>query len=443
MSKVVIIGNGISGVTTARHIRKNSDQEILIISGESEHFFSRTALMYIYMGHMRYEDTKPYEDWFWEKNKIDLLFDFVDSVDTQNKVLKMKSGSDVSYDKLVIATGSKPNMFDWPGKDLGGVQGLYSLQDLEKLEENTKNVKRATVLGGGLIGIELVEMLLSRGIEVTFIVREKEYLGGYLPKEQAKMLSEMIRSHHVDLKLDTTMKSIEGENGRVKSIITSNDEEIECQFVGICVGVSPNIDFIKSSEIETEKGIIVNEYLETSVPDVYAIGDCAQFKEQIKDRMIIEQVWYTGRMHGETVAQTICGNRLIYQPGPWFNSAKFFDVEYQTYGLVYANTKENEAEFHWKHSDKDLSIHIVWDKNTKQFLGINLLGIRMRHEVFDQWIQSKVDIETVMSELRTANFDPELYKHYESEIIEKFNQATGFNVTLKPKKWWQNLMSRA
>lgn len=440
MSKVVIIGNGISGVTAARHIRKNSDNEILIISGESEHYYSRTALMYIYMGHMRYEDTKPYEDWFWEKNRIDLLFDFVTSIDVENKLLKMKSGPDVSYDSLIIATGSKPNKFGWPGEDLDGVQGLYSIQDLELLEKNTKDIKRGVVVGGGLIGVELAEMLLSRGIDVTFLVRESEFAQMYLPPNQSKMISAHIRDHHVDLRLASELKGINGEGDKVKSITTKDDEEISCQFVGLCVGVGPNIDFVKSSGIDCDKGVLVNEYLETSAPNVYAIGDCAQFKDQIKDRKIIEQLWYTGRMHGETVAQTICGNKLTYQPGPWFNSAKFFDIEYQTYGHVYAKPQEHEAQFHWEKPEKNLSVHVVYDKNTTEFIGINLLGLRMRHELFDQWIRDKASVVEVMSELRSANFDPEFYSHYEKEIVDKFNSETSLNVQLKSKKWWRELL---
>ena len=440
MSKIVIIGNGISGVTAARHIRKNSDQEILIISGESEHFYSRTALMYIYMGHMRYEDTKPYEDWFWKKNRIDLLFDFVSSVDFTNKKLLLKSGGDVDYDKLLIATGSKSKILEWPGKDLNGVQGLYSLQDLELLEENTKNIKRAVVVGGGLVGVELAEMLRSRKIEVTYLVRENEFGENYLPLKQAKMISNHVREHHIDLKLGTELQRIEGENGRVKSVITNTGEEIDCQFVGLCIGVSPNIDFLRDSDLKVDRGILVNEYLETNISDVYALGDCAQFETEIKNRKIIEQVWYTGRMHGETVAQTVCGNKLAYQPGPWFNSAKFFDIEFQTYGMVFAEKNEIDAEFYWEHPNGKMSIYIIWDKDSKEFKGINLLGIRMRHELFDKWLKEKANIETVMSELRQANFDPELYKHYEKEIIQKFNQDTGLNVILKAKKWWRKVI---
>ena len=115
---VAIIGNGIAGITAARFIRKLSDHKITVISAETDHFFSRTALMYVYMGHMRYEDIKPYEDWFWKKNRIDLKRAFVEKVDPKNKKLHFKGGEEMSFDKLILATGSKPNKFGWPGQDL-------------------------------------------------------------------------------------------------------------------------------------------------------------------------------------------------------------------------------------------------------------------------------------------------------------------------------------
>ena len=140
MKHVVIIGNGIAGTTAARHIRKRSDDKITIISGETDHFFSRTALMYIYMGHMRYEHTKPYEDWFWAKNRLELKKGWVRSIDFQSKTLELDQEV-LNYDSLILATGSKPNKFGWPGQDLKGVQGLYSFQDLELMEKNTQSIK--------------------------------------------------------------------------------------------------------------------------------------------------------------------------------------------------------------------------------------------------------------------------------------------------------------
>ena len=248
MGHTVIIGNGISGVTAARHIRKNSDSEqITIISSESKYFFSRTALMYIYMGHMKFEHTKPYEDGFWKKNRIELVFKHVDSIEYENNTLKFSDNGTLQFDNLILAVGSKWNKFGWPGQDLDGVGGLFSYQDLQYMEERSHRIKREVIVGGGLIGVEMAEMFLSRGIEVTMLVREFKFWGNVLPHEDSEMIeAHIIEDHHVDLKVKTELKEIIGDDsGKVKSIITATGETIECEFVGLTVGVSPNVNFFK------------------------------------------------------------------------------------------------------------------------------------------------------------------------------------------------------
>ena len=447
MEHIVIIGNGISGVTAARHIRKLSDKKITIISAETEYFFSRTALMYVYMGHMNFENTQPYEPWFWKKNNIELKKAYVEKVDTTNNKLILKGDQDFSYDKLIIATGSKPNKFGWPGQDSGGAMGMYHKQDLENIEKyapNNKVCKRAVIVGGGLIGIEFAEMMHSRNIPVTFLVREKSFWSGVLPAEESALINKEILSNHIDLRLGVNLQEIKADaNGNVSSvIIQETGEEIECNVVGLTAGVSPNIDFIKDTAIEIGRGVKVNRFLETNVENVYAIGDCAEQHEGIGQRRPIEAVWYTGRMMGETVAQTICGNRIEYKPGHWFNSAKFMDIEYQTYGWVWAQTKENEARFFWKTSDDKKAIHVNFDKNTGEFIGINTFGIRMRHEFFDKVLTEKKSVNHVMEHLADANFDPEFYKLHEPEIIAKFNKEHNTNLQLK-KKSWKRIFSKA
>ncbi len=158
-------------------------------------------------------------------------------------------------------------------------------------------------------------------------------------------------------------------------------------------------------------------FLETNIKDVYAIGDCAEQHNAIDQRPSIEAVWYTGRMMGETVAQTICGNKMPYKPGHWFNSAKFLDIEYQTYGWVFAKPREHEAHFHWKHHDDTKCITVCFNKTTNEFLGINTFGIRMKHETFDRWLTEKRDVDYVLEHLPEANFDPEFYKRYEKNIL--------------------------
>ncbi|MCH9660930.1 MAG: FAD-dependent oxidoreductase [Bacteroidetes bacterium] len=429
MEHVVIIGNGISGVTAARHIRKHSDKQITIVSAETDHFFSRTALMYIYMGHMKYEHTKPYENYFWSKNNIDLKRGFVSAIDHANKKLMFSDGDELAYDTLILAVGSKPNKFGWPGQDLNGVQGLYSKQDLDALEANAPNnkvCKHAVIVGGGLIGIELAEMLASRAIPVTFLVRENSFWNGVLPEGESQMINRHIKNHHIDLRLGMNLKEIlADENGSARAaVIAETGEEIACDLVGLTAGVSPNIDFLRDSGIELGRGIKVNRMLETNIKDIYAIGDCAEQHEPIGNRRPIEAVWYTGRMMGETIAQTICGNPTEYKPGHWFNSAKFFDIEYQTYGWVFAKPKEGNIHFHWRHEDDTKCLTVETEAATGKFIGLNTFGIRMRHEVFDRWLTESRSTDYVMAHLSSANFDPEFFKSFEKQIQTAYQNQT-------------------
>lgn len=436
MKHVAIIGNGISGVTAARHIRKNSDFKITIISAETDYFFSRTALMYIYMGHMKFEHTQPYEKGFWTKNRIELKKGFVSTIDYKNNELHFQDGEKMQYDDLILAVGSKPNKFGWPGENLDGVGGLFSYQDLQKMEKFTQGIKRGVIIGGGLIGVEMAEMLLSRNIPVTFLVREDLFWGNVLPEQEARLIMNHMKEHHVDLRTNCELDEIIGdENGRAIAVKTKDGETIECGWVGLTAGVSPNISFLKETELSTNRGILVNQQLQTNIPNVYAIGDCAEFIEPVPGRRNLEQVWYTGRIMGETVAQTITGNPSNYKPGHWFNSAKFFDIEYQTYGWVFAKLRAGESEFYWEDSAGMKCMHFVFETESRKFLGVNSFGIRLRHHVFDGWLTESASIEDVLEHLKDANFDPEFYKTHEDEIVAKFNQENNTSIAPKKSSW--------
>ncbi|WP_111670421.1 NAD(P)/FAD-dependent oxidoreductase [Algoriphagus litoralis] len=440
---VVILGNGISGVTCARHVRKlDSNCQITLVSGESKYFFSRTALMYVYMGQMKFEHTQPYENHFWEKNRIGLKEAWVEKVDFDKKSLVFKSGESLAYDILVIATGSKPNKFGWPGQDSIGVQGLYSKQDLELMEANTQSeIKRAVIVGGGLIGIEMAEMLAYKKIPVTFLVRENGFWNNVLPKEESDLVGRHILEHHIDLRLGTELKEIQaGSDGKVIAIITSKGEKIDCQFVGLTAGVSPNIDFLRNTALEVNRGVRVDEFFRTNLPDVYAIGDCAEFdKAPAADRRPIEQVWYTGRMHGETLAYNLCKTPVPYRPGVWFNSAKFLDIEYQTYGTVPPVWEESLVKnFYWEHPSGKVAFRMLMRQDGSLY-GVNNFGFRLRHEFFDRAISENWSGEKVIAKLDQANFDPEFFAPYYIEIQKAFKAEFGGSFKPARKTFIQKL----
>ena len=440
--QIVIVGNGISGVTCARHIRKvDSQVKIILVSGETEHFFSRTALMYIYMGHMKYEHTKPYADDFWSKNRIDLKFGWVKNVDFSQRFLLFENGEKLSFEKLILATGSKPNKFGWPGQDLLGVQGLYSFQDLESMEQRTNEISRAVIVGGGLIGVEMAEMFASRKIPVTFLVRGKCFWDNVLPTDEAELVANHIMEHHIDLRLDTELlEIIDDGNGAVKAVKTSTGEIIPCEFVGLTAGVSPNIDFLKNTDLKTNRGIVVNKKFQTNIPEVYAIGDCVEFMEAPgPDRKNIEQVWYTGRMHGETLAFNLTHESPVeYKPGIWFNSAKFFDIEYQTYGFLPTSWGKDKWSFYWEDETRKIAIRLLFDAQDR-LLATNVFGWRMRHAFFDKAIKEGWDSDKVIKLLAEASFNPEFFNNHHMEVVHKYNQDKGRNVQLSKKSMFQKI----
>ncbi|MDX5418594.1 MAG: NAD(P)/FAD-dependent oxidoreductase [Hymenobacteraceae bacterium] len=435
---LVIVGNGIAGVTLAQQVRSRSDCRITIVSAESATHFSRPALMYVYMGHMRYKDIVPYADWYWKEHQLELVHDRVERVDFGKKQLQLKSRASITYDKLVLATGSCPALYDWPGQEMEGVQGLVTLQDLELLEKNTAGISEAVVVGGGLIGVELAEMLQSRGIAVTMLVREELYWQNVLPQQEAQLVTRHIRERGITLRLKEELAAITPDtDGRVRSIITKNGEEMVCQFVGIATGVKPNVDFLQGTALELSKGVLVNKYFETNLQDVYAIGDCAEFRKPAPASPAVEQLWYTARKHGEALAKTLTEKPQAYLRGPWFNSAKFFDIEYQTYGYVPAEWDERFDTFYWEHHNRKKAIRLFYQRESAELKGINLLGVRYRHDLCHHWLQNRYTIHMVIKELPAVNFDPEFFQQYEEELIKQYiERYPQQGQPTQRSKWW-------
>ena len=434
---IVIIGNGIAGITAARHVRKLSKHDVTVISAETDHFYARTALMYIYMGHLNYEDTKPYEDWFWDKNRINLVRDYVEQVNTDDKTLSLQQNGEMAYDKLILATGSKSNFIDWPGINLKGVQGLYNIQDLENMEAYTKDANRAVIVGGGLIGIEMAEMLHTRGIPTSMLVRENSFWDHVLPPEEAEMVNREIREHHIDLRLATEMQEAHGNNNdRVEKVLTKDGNEISCDFLGITIGVHPNLECLQNTNIQMGKGIQVNNYLETNKEDILAGGDCAELVEPKPGRKPIEPIWYTGKMMGEVLANNaVKDKKKEYDPGVWYNSAKFFTIEYQVYGSIKPQLPENEETIYWEHPSGKKAIRVNYDRETRAVVGFNLMGVRYRHRVCEEWIANGTPVEQVMAFLPKANFDPEFTPQYEHFLVQEFNRKNPGNpVAIKREK---------
>ena len=428
---VVIVGNGIAGITTAIETRRlDKKARISVISDEHNYHYSRPALMYIYMADMKLEHTQPYEKYFWKEKKINLVHDHVTSFDFKGKKLFLKKGKQISYDKLVLAVGAVGNKFSWPGENLPGTLTFTNLQNLAELERRTppagKKKKehanfRTVIVGGGLIGIEVAEMMHHRNINTTFLVREESYWPQALSFDEGKMIEEEILEHGIDLRMMTELKEIHPNVvGEVGQISTNKGNKINCNVVVITAGVRPNIDQFRKTRLKLKRGICVNQKFETNMADVYACGDCAEiFSGSSGKKSVVELLWYTGRMHGKVVAENLLGGNKKYDRGIWYNSAKFFRIDYHTYGLVNHNIK-GEQEIYYRVPGQRKSIRIVYLSN--KVIGFNTLGIRFRDKICRQWIQEERSLTYVLDHLQEANFDPEFFTNFEQEVKQWVQQ---------------------
>lgn len=277
--KIIIVGGGPAGTTAASEIRKrNKACQIEIIGKEDVLGYNRPRLT---KGLMKNLDMTGFfiKDYPWYvENKIKItLSTEVTKIDALGKTITLEDGSTRSYDKLIITTGAKSQVPKMEGLELPGVFTLRSLKDVEIIKEYIKTgVKTAAVIGGGVLGLETASELNKEGLKVTLIQRSGIIMRKQLDQEGALFLEDIIKSKGVDIKINVDIKGITGK-GKAEGVMVS-DQVVPAELVIISAGVIENQSIAEQAGAQVEKGIIVNEKMETSLSDIYAAGDCARFK---------------------------------------------------------------------------------------------------------------------------------------------------------------------
>jgi NADH oxidase (H2O2-forming) len=408
---VVIIGNGCAGVNAAIELRKqDSEATISIISDETDYHYSRTALMWGYTGQLAPRDMEPFERSFWDQMKFDRIRKRVSRIDPAAKKIRFDDLSEANYDKLLLATGGAPNMFGWPGQELDGVGNFTNMRHLETLIGLKPRIKRAVIVGGGLIGIELVEIMLHHGVETTFLLREPWYWKLMLHEREARIVEGLIEQAGAKVIHEDEIGSIEGENGRVARLVTKGGKTIDCDYVGIAVGVHANTELCKDAGIAIGRGIIVDPSMKSSVPDIWAAGDCAEIHYPGQEGPVAEQLWYTGIKQGVSAARSICGEPVRYERGIAYNSAQFMTYDFCTVGQMKQfrpDAQEEIAQGKWN-GDKDWTCRIAHEN--QQVVGLAMLGPRWDSQVMIRWIQERRSPEYCMANLSDALFNEEFVR---------------------------------
>lgn len=410
--KYVIIGNGVAGTQAALTIRKRYSPEyaqITLIGDETDYFFSRTALMYAFMDRMNRRDLEPYERKMYDKQQIDRIRGRVVDLEANRQELTLDSGRTVNYDRLLLAVGAKPRMLPFEGADETdeGIVHFVSMQDLDECERLAWESEKAVVVGGGLVGIELVECLNFHGLDVTFLVREPHFWPAGLHREEGKIIERHIQEHGIDLRMKEELSAIiPDDDGRVDAIETDRGNRIPCGMLGISIGVTPNVDWLERVQTppELDEGIKVDRSFETSLPDVWAAGDCVEI-DMGDGETLNELIWYTARDHGQLAARGMLGDDIRYEPPVFYNSAKFLEIEYTTVGTV-TTAPEGTKTLYRKMPSEPITQRILVDKKDR-VIGFNMLGSRWDHRILSTWVEQRRPLDWVRDHLHQAQFDVE------------------------------------
>jgi nitrite reductase [NAD(P)H], large subunit len=278
--KLVLIGNGMAGVRAVEHLLKLAPElyEITIFGAEPYPNYNRIMLSSVLAGGADMKEI-VINDWDWyEENNIRLYAGHtVTKLDTKSKTVASDQGVEVSYDKLIIATGSNPFMLPLPGADLEGVIAFRDMKDCETMLSASKTYKKAAVIGGGLLGIEAARGLLHLGMDVNVIHVMDYLMERQLDQPAAKLLQRELEAQGMKFLLKKNTQAITGKK-RVTGLSFADGTSIEADLVVMAVGIRPNTALAKASGLEVNRGIVVNDFLETSEPDVYAVGECAEHR---------------------------------------------------------------------------------------------------------------------------------------------------------------------
>lgn len=415
--RFVVLGNGVAGIEAALLLRRRAPEaSIAVVSHEHDHFFSRPALMYVFAGQLSLPDTEPRGRSLYESMRFDRMRGEVVSLDARAKSLAFAGGSTLTYDRLLIASGSRARPAPWPGAAGPGVHQFVTLRDLEALDAEARPGQKAAVVGGGLIGVEVAEILRHRGLAVTFVIREPWYFPAALDAQEAALVAEHMKAHGCDVRMGTTAQAVLRDDGGRLTGLRTDAGDVACDLVVSCIGVVPNTAFLAGSGLAFSPGgaVEVDDSLRTNRPDVWAAGDCANVT-WIDGSRRPEQLWYTARDQGRVAARSMLGDAVTYRRTTWYNSAKFFDVEYTTAGWIPTATdgdgrplSPDPALRTWfqRLPDRPESQRIVVKED--RVIGFSMLGSRWNHERLLEWIDAKKGLDWTLAHLHEAQFDEEL-----------------------------------
>jgi 3-phenylpropionate/trans-cinnamate dioxygenase ferredoxin reductase subunit len=327
----LIVGGGVAGTTAAEFIRNGDAQgSITIIMEEPETLYSRVMLPH----YLR--DLVPFERLYLRKPEsyaekgINLVKgQRASKVDTQNRRVYLTDGQELHYKKLLIATGGKVNKLDIPGKDLPGVTYLRTVKDVKEVRELMGKAKNAVVIGAGFIGIEYAQSFIKAGLSTTAVIREPYFWNRVVGDNSGKFINKILQDNGIKIVSEAETAEFVGDTS-LKSVKLKSGQEIAAEIAGVGIGIHMDLDHLKESGLQINKGIVTNEFLESNVTDVWAAGDIAEFQDIVFAKRHQLGNWSNAAAQGKTVGPNMVAGYSSAEKQPFITVSAYTISIFQT-----------------------------------------------------------------------------------------------------------------
>ncbi|HID43750.1 MAG TPA: NAD(P)/FAD-dependent oxidoreductase [Archaeoglobaceae archaeon] len=399
----VVIGNSAGGIGCIETLRNlDPDASIAVISDEKYHTYSRALIPYYLDGKIEFDKMyyRPLD--FYERMKVEaLLGKRATRIDFKNKVVELDDGESVGYGKLLLATGGRPFIPPIEGINRKKVFTFVKMDDVIGIKESLQSAENAVVLGGGVIGLMVAEVLKRKGLEVTVVELADRVLAPVVDKTTSKLVEDIFRENGVKIITNNTIKKVIGEEG-VEGVILNDGTEIPAHILIVGIGVMPRIELVKDTDVETNRGIVVNNRMETSVKDVYACGDCSEVNDFLFNARRPLPLWPVAYTGGRIAAYNMCGIDREYTHATSMNAMHFFDLYIINAGLNVADEEEGYEII--KKFDEERRIYRRFVLRDGKIVGMILVGEVERAGVILNLMRREVDVTSFKDKLLNGNF---------------------------------------
>ncbi len=346
MTRYLIIGNGAAGATAAETLRAQDPRgEITVVSAEPYPMYSRPGLAYVITEAVPEKQIWARSlDWY-KQRQLRLVHGAAVKIDPAAHRVHLANGHTLPYDRLLIATGARAVALPYPGADLDGVVFLDTLDGTKDMLKRLKRARRGVVVGGGITALEMAEGFAHQKLETHYFLRRDVLWASVLNRAESDLLAEQMQAHGVRLHFNTEAAEIVGDKrGRVTGVKLKSGEIVPCDVVGAGIGVKAQLDLIQGAGLKTDKAILVDEYLASSVPDIYAAGDCAQAWDPWARQHLLDVLWPTAVAQGRVAARNMAGDRVAYAKGVPFNACLLFGLHLTAIGQFGGSREADEPE---------------------------------------------------------------------------------------------------